>query len=59
MPLDAAQTNKQAFIGALDFQIAFTGKLGLLDPSIFSQILLTEKIPLESRDQTILSSPSR
>ena len=56
LPLDATQAKKQAFVGALDFQISFTGQLGRLDPSILSQRLLTEKIPLESRDQTILSA---
>ena len=55
--LDAAHARKQASVGSLDFQLAFTRKLGRLDPSILSQRLLTKKIPLELRDQMILSSP--
>ena len=34
LPLGATQGRKQALVGTLDFQIAFTGKQGPLDPSI-------------------------
>ena len=57
-PVEAAQGRKQAFVGALYFQIAFGGKWGQLDPSSLLHRLVTETVPLESRDQIILSSPS-
>ena len=50
LPLEAAQARKQAFTGAFDFQISLARKSRQLNTSIFSQTLLTEKIPLESRD---------
>jgi len=45
LPLDAAQARKQAFVGTLDFQIAFSEKLRTIRPKYLLTKTLDRKDP--------------